>query len=311
MPLTSALYSVHPPHLCILTDDHNWHSHRMDKTMTNNTFRRRTIGRATWACYEQIHGLGFDEDEDEDDSLSESEEGSHSHSGEDDGGREGEGADHTEDGEEAGGAGVEDGVAHDMEMDFDARGALSFPSSPVLLSSPPPTPAPADGSPLADDAPPPPPTEAQAQAQANAKGKQRVGEKRERVEGFVWYQGLFVPPYIKDRCASPPPPQLLPPSLPPFPPSCRPYLMVLSFANRRRIDLAPASGFVSASVSSTNSALSSSSMNEYNNYEVRVVEIRVQEGEFAGSYRDSAVIPSLRGQRVNPRWLAGADFDTT
>ncbi|KAJ6489092.1 hypothetical protein C8R45DRAFT_929781 [Mycena sanguinolenta] len=217
--------------------------------------------------------------------------------------------------------GVEDGVAHNMEMDVDADD-LSFPSSPVLTSL---TPAPADGSPLADDAPPPP-TEAQAQAQANAKGKQRVvdpppprrphthaqkarkqhREKRERVytlpdfddseePGFVWNQGLFVPPYIKDRCASPLPPSLpclFPPSLPSSSslPSLPPfffvlgirstYPIVLSFTHRRRIHFGSGSG--SGSVSSTNSALSSSSMNEYNNYEVEVVEIRVQEGEFAG-----------------------------
>ncbi|KAL0064016.1 hypothetical protein AAF712_009084 [Marasmius tenuissimus] len=60
-----------------------------------------------------------------------------------------------------------------------------------------------------------------------------------RSQGFVWNQDLFIPPYIKDRYVASSPPN--------------------------------SSGFVSTSVSSTNSALS--------DYEVEVVEIRVQEGE--------------------------------
>ncbi|KAJ6489118.1 hypothetical protein C8R45DRAFT_902017 [Mycena sanguinolenta] len=240
----------------------------IDKTMTiTYTFRRRTIGRAasppTRACYEQIPGLGFDEDDDKDNSLSESESGSgsedeHSHSEEEDG-REGA----------SGRAGVEDGVAHDMEMDVDAD-ALS---SPVLAPADSSHPA-ADSSPLADTDTAPP-----ADAAPNAKGKQRAVDpippaprrphvkkqrkhrgKRERVytlrpiltiqrsQGFVWNQDLFVPPYIKDRyVAATSPPTSTP------------------------------NGFVSTSVSSTNSALT-----DYDNYEVEVVEIRVQEGEFAG-----------------------------
>ncbi|KAF5341592.1 hypothetical protein D9758_014067 [Tetrapyrgos nigripes] len=61
----------------------------------------------------------------------------------------------------------------------------------------------------------------------------------QRSQGFVWNQDLFIPPYIKDR-----------------------YLASTS---------PPNSGFMPSSVSSTNSAL--------NEYEVEVVEIRVQEGE--------------------------------
>ncbi|KAJ7189509.1 hypothetical protein GGX14DRAFT_529663 [Mycena pura] len=65
----------------------------------------------------------------------------------------------------------------------------------------------------------------------------------QRSQGFVWNQDLFVPPYIKDR-----------------------YIASTSPLN--------ATDFISTSVSSTNSALT--------DYEVDVVEIRVQEGEFDG-----------------------------
>ncbi|THU89670.1 hypothetical protein K435DRAFT_677427 [Dendrothele bispora CBS 962.96] len=61
----------------------------------------------------------------------------------------------------------------------------------------------------------------------------------QRSQGFVWNQDLFIPPYIKDR-----------------------YVASTS---------PPNSGFMPSSVSSTHSAL--------NDYEVEVVEIRVQEGE--------------------------------
>jgi hypothetical protein len=62
----------------------------------------------------------------------------------------------------------------------------------------------------------------------------------QRSQGFVWNQDLFVPPYIKDR-----------------------YVASTSPPNSR--------GFISNSASSTNSALT--------DYEVEVVEIRVQEGD--------------------------------
>ncbi|KAK7461702.1 hypothetical protein VKT23_008129 [Stygiomarasmius scandens] len=61
----------------------------------------------------------------------------------------------------------------------------------------------------------------------------------QRSQGFVWNQDLFIPPYIKDR-----------------------YVASTS---------PPNSGFMPSSFSSTHSAL--------NEYEVEVVEIRVQEGE--------------------------------
>ncbi|KAJ7834128.1 hypothetical protein B0H14DRAFT_3110049 [Mycena olivaceomarginata] len=106
----------------------------------------------------------------------------------------------------------------------------------------------ASDEPASSPSPPPP----------QAKGKQRAvdpSHQRERVytlrpiltiqrsQGFVWNQDLFVPPYIKDR-----------------------YLASTSPPN--------STGFISTSVFSTNSALT--------DYEVEVVEIRVQEGEFDG-----------------------------
>ncbi|KIM39306.1 hypothetical protein M413DRAFT_447249 [Hebeloma cylindrosporum] len=62
----------------------------------------------------------------------------------------------------------------------------------------------------------------------------------QRSQGFVWNQDLFVPPYIKDR-----------------------YIASTSPPNAR--------GFISSSVSSTNSAMT--------DYEVEVVEIRVKPGD--------------------------------
>jgi len=62
----------------------------------------------------------------------------------------------------------------------------------------------------------------------------------QRSQGFVWNQDLFVPPYIKDR-----------------------YAVSTSPPN--------SSGFVSTPASTTNSAI--------DNYEVEVVEIRINEGD--------------------------------
>ncbi|TFY81904.1 hypothetical protein EWM64_g2109 [Hericium alpestre] len=76
-----------------------------------------------------------------------------------------------------------------------------------------------------------------------AAAKQRIGRhrERERIQGFVWNQDLFVPPYIKDR-----------------------YVASTS---------PPSGGYISTSASSTNTIAS------INDYEVEVVEIRVREGE--------------------------------
>lgn len=62
----------------------------------------------------------------------------------------------------------------------------------------------------------------------------------QKSQGFVWNQDLFIPPYIKDR-----------------------YVASTSPSNSH--------GFVSSSVSSTNSSMM--------DYEIEVVEIRVREGE--------------------------------
>jgi len=77
------------------------------------------------------------------------------------------------------------------------------------------------------------------------KSRQRVHTLRpiltiHRSQGFVWNQDLFIPPYIKDR-----------------------YVASTSPPNSK--------GFLSTSASSTNSGL--------NDYEIEVVEIRVQEGD--------------------------------
>ncbi|KAF7327278.1 hypothetical protein MKEN_00305300 [Mycena kentingensis (nom. inval.)] len=210
-------------------------------------FRRRTIGRAasppTWACYEQIRDYGYSDDdsEEDDDDEASADEGSRSDSasGEDD--------DDAAEVEPAGdhvGAGVDEGIVVDMEMDVDAPG-----NHPDAHSSPPPTPAPAvtakaKGKQRAVDPEPPTP---KRHTRKGKRERERVYTLRpilsiQRSQGFVWNQDLFVPPYAKDR-----------------------YIASTS---------PPSGGFISTSVSSTNSALT--------DYEVEVVEIRVQEGEFEG-----------------------------
>ncbi|KAJ7051981.1 hypothetical protein C8F01DRAFT_1033759 [Mycena amicta] len=232
----------------------------MSTTATNPTasappspFRRRTIGRAasppTWACYEQIRGYG-DSDEDSD------EDGSASGSDEDDDGAVVSDEDSDEEGPAHGGVVVDEGMAADMEMDVVVDGDDSeAPVAAVGVAggegtgpepSPPPSPvvtAKAKGKQRAVDPEPPAPK------RRTRKGKrERVYTLRpiltiQRSQGFVWNQDLFVPPYIKDRYVA----STSPPSN---------------------------NGFVSTSVSSTNSALT--------DYEIEVVEIRVQEGEYDG-----------------------------
>jgi hypothetical protein len=115
-----------------------------------------------------------------------------------------------------------------------------------------------------EDTPDGRPKDMEVDKQKDVKGKQRAIEpepespsprrqrkKREHVftlrpiltiqrsQGFVWNQDLFVPPYIKDR-----------------------YVASTSPPNAR--------GFISSSVSSTNSVT---------DYEVEVVEIRVKPGD--------------------------------
>ncbi|KAJ7834119.1 hypothetical protein B0H14DRAFT_3110048 [Mycena olivaceomarginata] len=185
-----------------------------------------------------------DEDYDEDeDSFSES--GS---DGSDDDGGEGD-------------SGVEDGghlhgypgchrnsIAHDMEMDVDAEGTgAGAGDEPASSPSPPPPQAQTKGKQRAVD-PVPPSPKRRPHTKKQSHQRERVYTLRpiltiQRSQGFVWNQDLFVPPYIKDR-----------------------YLASTSPPN--------STGFISTSVSSTNSALT--------DYEVEVVEIRVQEGEFDG-----------------------------
>ncbi|KAI0368633.1 hypothetical protein BV20DRAFT_1114100 [Pilatotrama ljubarskyi] len=143
-----------------------------------------------------------------------------------------------------------DNVASDGER----PGAVNEPRSPQV-----------DGDMELDEADEPMSSEKVAEMKKDIKGKQRAIEshyespQRERrkkqrqpvftlrpiltiqkSQGFVWNQDLFVPPYIKDR-----------------------YVASTSPSNSR--------GFVSSSVSSTNSSMM--------DYEVEVVEIRVREGE--------------------------------
>ncbi|KAJ6524237.1 hypothetical protein DFH09DRAFT_1286403 [Mycena vulgaris] len=208
---------------------------------TPYTFRRRTIGRAasppTWACYEQIH--------DDEDDFSDS--GSEESCSEDEADYARAAGGHDSDSEDSDQHVTSDqqvdDVAHDMEMDVDAEGIAAGVGQGAAADK-------------------------TLDAQKDVKGKQRALEpepeapKRrhrkkqrpqvytlrpiltiQRSQGFVWNQDLFIPPYIKDRyVASTSPPNSI--------------------------------GFISTSVSSTNSALT--------DYEVEVVEIRVQEGEFDG-----------------------------
>lgn len=82
-------------------------------------------------------------------------------------------------------------------------------------------------------------------------------------------QDLFVPPYIKDRCSFIPSLRV---ELTHVSPSVRPCLTPLGFSADVASTSPPnGSGFISSSVSSTNSSMM--------DYEVEVVEIRVKEGE--------------------------------
>jgi len=202
-------------------------------------FRRRTMGRAasppTWACYEQIHN-----EDDSDSDCSDSNSDSCSEEDEDfknDGSPRNPSSGHrqsandSDDNEQQIGVARTDSEVQDIDMDMDVD------TSHEKMNG--------------------------SAAQKDVKGKQRAVEpepesprrqkkKRnsvytlrpiltiQRSQGFVWNQDLFVPPYIKDR-----------------------YVASTSPPNSR--------GFVSTSVSSSNSAIT--------DYEVEVVEIRVQEGE--------------------------------
>ncbi|KAG7444698.1 uncharacterized protein BT62DRAFT_933746 [Guyanagaster necrorhizus] len=217
-------------------------------------FRRRTIGRAasppTWACYEQIP---YDDEDEYSDSGSEScsedeEDYSHDH-------------DHLSDWEDDHDhldAPTSENRADDsldMDMDIDEENTEAAAAMKVAASQ-----KDVKGKQKAIEPEPEP-----AKRRHRKRDREHVYTLRpiltiQRSQGFVWNQDLFVPPYIKDRCSSI-------------------YLSIVvsciidrSFA----VDVASMSppnsaGFISTSVSSTNSAL--------NDYEVEVVEIRVQDGD--------------------------------
>ncbi|KAL0568141.1 hypothetical protein V5O48_013848 [Marasmius crinis-equi] len=217
-------------------------------------FRRpsRTIGRAasppTWACYEQI---SYDDEYSDADSCSDScsEDDEDYACGRQGGGSGDEG--HSESDEEHVASmrerenHVDDGT-NDIDMDMDGEVDEAAAAAKKLADKD------VKGKQKAivvDSDPPEPEPEPQP---IRMRDRQRRRPQRERPvhplrpiltihrsQGFVWNQDLFIPPYIKDRYVASSPPN--------------------------------SSGFVSTSVSSTNSVLS--------DYEVEVVEIRVQEGE--------------------------------
>ncbi|KAF8813513.1 hypothetical protein BYT27DRAFT_7181069 [Phlegmacium glaucopus] len=208
-------------------------------------FRRRTMGRAasppTWACYEQIHN-----EDDSDSDCSDSNSNSDSCSEED------------EDYKNGGEAPLSPISGHRQSMndsDDNEPQTIGVPRTETDVQD--------IEMDMDVDGPDGQSKDPGAEKSKDVKGKQRAIEpepesprrqkkKRnsvytlrpiltiQRSQGFVWNQDLFVPPYIKDR-----------------------YVASTSPPNSR--------GFISTSVSSNNSAIT--------DYEVEVVEIRVQEGE--------------------------------
>ncbi|TEB19401.1 hypothetical protein FA13DRAFT_1697880 [Coprinellus micaceus] len=203
-------------------------------------FRRR-IGRAasppTWACYEQIRYENEDYSDSDSDSCSEDDEDyvnvvSQRRS---DVPTHGRFKHHTCD--RAVGDPLNRGDNDNLEMEME-MGDDAIPRAPPSQKD-------LKGKQRAVDPEPEP-------VQMGHRGRRHVKKRRQptytlrpiltiqRSQGFVWNQDLFVPPYIKDRYIA----STSPPS---------------------------SKGFLSASASSTNSALT--------DYEVEVVEIRIQEGE--------------------------------
>jgi len=207
-------------------------------------FRRRTMGRAasppTWACYEQIHN-----EDDSDSDCSDSNSNSDSCSEEDE--------DFKNDGAPRNPTSVRRQSINDSDDNEQQTIAVHRTDSEVQGID----------MDMDVDTSHEKMNGSAVERQKDVKGKQRAIEpepesprrqkkKRssvytlrpiltiQRSQGFVWNQDLFVPPYIKDR-----------------------YVASTSPPNSR--------GFISTSVSSTNSAIT--------DYEVEVVEIRVQEGE--------------------------------
>jgi len=200
----------------------------------SNYFRRRTIGRASSPptfACYEQRGNPYDDEDDYSDECSE-DEVSCSEDGEDY-------VHHASDSENEdhvespSGEKLIDNDDLDMEMDDDHDGAAAAKAAAYRKD--------VKGKQRAID----PEPESPKRQPRQKKPRQPVYTLRpiltiQRSQGFVWNQDLFVPPYIKDR-----------------------YAFSTSPPN--------ASGFISTSASSTNSAL--------DNYEVEVVEIRVNEGD--------------------------------
>ncbi|KIK60198.1 hypothetical protein GYMLUDRAFT_59675 [Collybiopsis luxurians FD-317 M1] len=198
-------------------------------------FRCRPIGRAasppTWACYEQIP---YDDDYSESGSESCSEDDEDYHNSSDDNDNINDSDIEEQDGERP------SDDSNDLDMDIDEEGADKTEGGEI--KRPVENRKDVKGKQKATEAEPVP--EPPKKHRRRPRQRHHVFTLRpiltiQRSQGFVWNQDLFVPPYIKDR-----------------------YVASTS---------PPNSGFVSTSVSSTNSAL--------NEYEVEVVEIRVKEGE--------------------------------
>jgi len=200
-------------------------------------FRRRTMGRAasppTWACYEQIHN--------EDDSDSDCSDSNSDSCSEEDEDYKNEGLPQspTSGHRQSMNASDDNGVSRtesevqdiDMDMDVDSPDGRMKDSGVEK-------PKDVKGKQRAIE--PEPESPRRQKKKRNSVYTLRPILTIQRSQGFVWNQDLFVPPYIKDR-----------------------YVASTSPPNSR--------GFVSTSVSSTNSAIT--------DYEIEVVEIRVQEGE--------------------------------
>ncbi|EAU85224.1 hypothetical protein CC1G_06240 [Coprinopsis cinerea okayama7 len=223
-------------------------------TTTNSFyFRRRRIGRAasppTWACYEQIrYDEGGDYSDSDSDSCSEDEEDySHIIGG---AGRRSDEV--VSDGRRVSQGGID---TDDIDMDMgdeddgdEGPRAQHRRDSADSMSDNQQAAKDVKGKQKAVD----PEPEQQPQPPIGRRGRQAKRRERQpvyslrpiltiqRSQGFVWNQDLFVPPYIKDR-----------------------YIASTSPPNSH--------GFISTSVSSTNSAMT--------DYEVEVVEIRIKDGE--------------------------------
>ncbi|KAJ3715240.1 hypothetical protein DFJ43DRAFT_1102580 [Lentinula guzmanii] len=198
-------------------------------------FRCRTVGRAasppTWACYEQIP---YDEDysDSESELCSEDDEDYHSNSAEN------EHVNDLEHGHVNRQLRADDSNDLDIDIDEGAEDTEGIEKQEPAETKD--VKGKQKAIELESEPAPGPPKRHHRRRQRHNTYALRPILTIQRSQGFVWNQDLFIPPYIKDR-----------------------YVASTSPPN--------SSGFISTSVSSTNSAL--------NDYEVEVVEIRVQEGD--------------------------------